>query len=295
LTKIKTKVERFHLHKNEPHKLQFDIHPLSSYLTKNSKHARQPHIHSFYQIIWFAKGTGNHFVDFNKFPVTANSFFFISKDQIHFFDDHKNYEGVIIHFNEEFLIDSDNDIDVFLKYDIFNDFERDPFFTLSKTTVDKFSNLISQLKQEVAEPEIFGHKEYLKHLLKLFLISIQRIGKRNASKSLSITNNRHITFLRFRKLVDLNFKKIQTVKEYADLLNISAKTLSNHARESVDKTPLEIINERIILEAKRLISHSNLNINEIGFQLGFEDPSYFVKYFKKQTRKSPGQFRKVVS
>jgi AraC-like DNA-binding protein len=295
LTKSKTKIELYHLHKDQPEKLQFDIYPLFDYLTKNSKHASKPHIHSFYQIIWFAKGQGKHFVDFNKFEVTPNSFFLISKDQVHFFDNNKNYEGIIIHFNEEFLIDSENDIDVFLKYSIFNDFESEPFFRTSKDTVNIFSGLISQLQQEIATHETFGHKEYLRHLLKLFLISIQRIGKRNTFKNLSVNNNSHITFLRFRKLVDSNFKKIQTVGEYAGLLNLSSKTLTNHTKESADKTPLEIINERIILEGKRLISHSSLNINEIGFQLGFNDPSYFVKYFKKQTGKSPSDFRKAVS
>lgn len=295
MTKSKTKIERYHLHKDQPEKLQFDIYPLFDYLTKNSIHASKPHIHSFYQIIWFAKGQGKHFVDFNAFEVTPNSFFLISKDQIHFFDDNKNYEGIIIHFNEEFLIDSENDIDVFLKYSIFNDFESEPFFRTSKETGKIFRDLIFQLQQEIAVPETFAHKEYLKHLLKLFLISIQRIGKRNTFKNLSVNNNSHITFLRFRKLVDVNFKKVQTVGEYAALLNISSKTLTNHSKESADKTPLEIIHERIILEAKRLISHSSLNINEIGFHLGFEDPSYFVKYFKKQTGKSPSDFRKAIS
>ena len=295
LTKSKAKIEQYHLHKDQPEKLQFDIYPLFDYLTKNSIHARKPHIHSFYQIIWFAKGQGKHFVDFNAFEVTPNSFFLISKDQIHFFDDNKNYEGIIIHFNEEFLIDSENDIDVFLKYSIFNDFESEPFFRTSKDTVKKFHDLISQLQQEIAAHETFAHKEYLRHLLKLFLISIQRIGKRNTFNNLSVNNNSHLTFLKFRKLVDANFKKVQTVGEYAALLNISSKTLTNHSKESADKTPLEIINERIILEGKRLISHSSLNINEIGFQLGFDDPSYFIKYFKKQTGKSPGDFRKAIS
>jgi AraC-like DNA-binding protein len=85
------------------------------------------------------------------------------------------------------------------------------------------------------------------------------------------------------------------VKEYASILNISSKTLTNHTTETCIKTPLEIINDRIILETKRLLSHSNLNINEIGFQLGYEDPSYFVKFFKRQTKMSPSDFRKKIS
>jgi AraC family transcriptional regulator, transcriptional activator of pobA len=295
LTKSNHKIERYHLHKDQPEKLQFAIYSLSDYLAKNIGRANIAHVHSFYQIIWFTKGHGKHFVYFNEFEVTPNSFFFIPKDQIHYFDDNLAYEGVIIHFNEEFIIDHENDIDMFLKYSIFNDFENELFFKTSKDSSENFLNLISQLRKEIEVQENFGHKEYLKHLLKLFLISIQRIGKRNTFKELSVNNNHHITFLKFKKLLDVNFKRKHSVGEYAEMLNISSKTLANCSKEIIDKTPLEIINERIILEAKRLISHSSLNINEIGFQLGFEDPSYFVKYFKKQTGKTPSDFRKVAS
>jgi AraC-like DNA-binding protein len=252
-------------------------------------------MHSFYQIIWFTKGHGKHFVDFNDFKVSANTIFFISKNQIHHFDNNRKYEGVIIHFNETFLIDNENDIDIFLKHNIFNDFESEPFFKISNNNITNLGSLISQLQKEIGTPDNFAHKDYLKHLLKLFLISIQRLGKRNNWKTLSVKNQSHVTFLKFRQLLETNFKRVHTVSEYANFLNISSKTLTNHTKEIAHKTPLEIINERITLEAKRLLAHSSLNINEIGFQLGYEDPSYFVKFFKKQTKRPPGDFRKTVS
>ena len=294
-TKKKPKIEQYHLHKDQPEKLQFEIYSLIDYLTKNIGHTEKPHIHSFYQIIWFTKGKGKHFVDFNEFEVSDNKMFFISKNQIHYFDNYSSYEGVIIHFNESFLIDNENDIDIFLKYNIFNDFEREPVFTIPTVAIENFSLLVSNLKNEIENPNNFAHKDFLKHFLKLFLISIQRLGKRNNCKNPSINNQQNITLLKFKKSLELNFKSIHSVKEYANILNISSKTLTNHTRETALKTPLELINDRIILEAKRLLSHSNFNINEIGFQLGFEDPSYFVKFFKKQTKKSPSDFRKAIS
>lgn len=293
--KGKLKIEQYHLHKDQPEKLQFEIYSLHDYLTKNTGHTEKPHIHSFYQIIWFTKGRGKHFVDFNEYEVSENKMFFISKNQIHYFDNNINYEGVIIHFNESFLIDSENDIDLFLKYNIFNDFESEPVFTIQKHTIENFSNLISQLKNEIATSNNFAHKDFLKHLLKLFLISIQRIGKRSNCKNLSVKNQSHLTFIKFRQLLETNFRQVHTVSEYANLLSTSSKTLTNHTKEIAHKTPLEIINERIVLEAKRLLSHSSFNINEIGFQLGYDDPSYFIKFFKRQTKKSPGDFRKTIS
>ena len=295
MRKSKPKIEQYHLHKDQPEKLQFEIYSLNDYLTKNKGHIEKPHIHSFYQIIWFTKGNGKHFVDFNEFVASTNKIFFISKNQIHYFDNYSSYEGVIIHFNESFLMDNENDIDIFLKYNIFNDFESDPVFTIPTVAIENFTLLVSNLKKEISTPDKFAHKDFLKHLLKLFLISIQRLGKRNNYKNPSFNNQKNITQLKFRQALELNFKNIHTVKEYAYLLNISTKTLTNHITEIALKTPLEIINDRIILEAKRLLSHSSLNINEIGFQLGYEDPSYFVKFFKRQTKKSPSDFRKVIS
>lgn len=294
-TKSKPKIEQYHLHKNQPEKLQFEIYSLNDYLTKNIGHTEKPHIHSFYQIIWFTKGKGKHFVDFNEFEAADNKMFFISKNQIHYFDNYSSYEGIIIHFNESFLIDNENDIDIFLKYNIFNDFESEPVFTIPTVAIENFTLLVSNLKNEILTPDNFAHKDFLKHLLKLFLISIQRLGKRNNCKNSSFNNQKNITLLKFRQALELNFKSIHTVKEYANILNISSKTLTNHTSEIALKTPLEVINDRIILEAKRLLSHSSLNINEIGFQLGYEDPSYFVKFFKRQTKKSPSDFRKAIS
>ena len=75
-------------------------------------------------------------------------------------------------------------------------------------------------------------------------------------------------------------------------MNISTRTLSNSVNESSRSTPLKMINERITLEAKRLLLYSSLKIKEIGYELGFDDPSYFVKFFKRQTGFLPADFRK---
>lgn len=85
---------------------------------------------------------------------------------------------------------------------------------------------------------------------------------------------------------------MHTVQEYADRLNISSRTLTKYVNQSAHRSPLQIINDRILLEAKRQLCHSALSIKEIGYQLGFEDPSYFVKFFKRLTGKMPSEFRK---
>lgn len=291
----KQKIDEYHLHKGQPEKRQFEIFSLKKYIADNFQKSSKPHIHSFYQIIWFVKGKGNHFVDLNKYEVNPNTIFFINKNQVHYFDKSKDYEGVLLHFNESFLVQHENDIDIFLNYNIFNNQHHQPFCIISKPTSDLLNTLISQISNELNKGNTFGHKELLRHFLKSFLIQIERQKRENEDTSLVITNEKHILFLRFSELIELNYKKGFSVSEYAALLNISSKTLVELTNKIVFKTPSILIHERVILEAQRLLTHSSLNVNQIGFQLGFDDPSYFVKYFKKYSKKTPSDFRKLVS
>lgn len=288
------KIEKYHLHEDAPEKLQFEIYSLKDYLAEGGSLTQQPHVHTFYQIIWFMSGKGRHYVDFETYDVQDNSFFFISQGQIHCFDDN-NYDGCIIHFNESFIADNENQIKTFLNHNIFHSFEKEPVFYVKHTDDKELRNIVTQMQSEMWTPSQFAHREYLKVLLHLFLIVIQRFGIRKDCSGLSINNPSHILFVKFRKLIEENFHSIHTVAEYANLLNISSKTLTNCTKEISHQTPLEIINNRIFLEAKRLLVYSDKNINEIGFELGFEDPSYFVKFFKRHMKISPSDFRKTMT
>ncbi len=283
-------IKKYHLHKDEPNKLQFEIFSLKDYLIQKAHNTQKPHVHSFYQIIWFMKGTGKHFVDFNAYDIEDNSLFFISKGKIHHFDE--NYpDGCIIHFNESFMAYNENFTDVFLKHNIFHSFEKEPLFLIKETDSNELHNIVKQMQNEMWTPNQFAHSDYLKVLLHLFLILIQRFGIRKDCNGLTMNKPSHILFVNFRKLVEENFSEIHTVAEFSEMLNVSTKTLTNYTKEIAHQTPLEIITDRLILEAKRLLSYSEKNVNEVGFELGFEDPSYFVKFFKRHVKMSPKDFR----
>lgn len=95
----------------------------------------------------------------------------------------------------------------------------------------------------------------------------------------------------FRKMVEEKLTSMHTVREYADKLNVSAKTLANSVVECTGKSPLVFINNRIALEAKRLLKYSNMTGKEVAYHLGFDDPSYFVKFFKRETGFLPSEFK----
>ncbi|WP_200814401.1 AraC family transcriptional regulator [Parabacteroides sp. Marseille-P3160] len=119
--------------------------------------------------------------------------------------------------------------------------------------------------------------------------------KKNGEQSFFQINEKRTQLIRFINLIDENYQKGLTITEYAQLLHISTRTLSDLTNQLLGKSPSLMIQERIILEAQRMLLYSELNVNQIEYRLGFDDPSYFVKYFKKHTKVSPSEFRKSIS
>ena len=291
-------ISEYHLNQHQPDKSQFAIHDLGDYLKKHQGHTTAPHIHSYYQVIWFTNGNGKHFVDFKAYEVNPNSIFFVTKNQVHYFDDKLNYEGILIHFNDSFLGEKENAIDSLVKRNLFNNLYQSPFCCIDHDIKELLNNYILLIKRELAGDRRFGQKELLRAYLNAFLIQVQR--KKDESeqtgnnKAFALDEKRN-RLMHFMDLLDKHYNTALTVSEYANLMHMSTRTLSDLTAQQLNKTPSLMIKERIILEAQRLLFHSTLNVNQIGYHLGFEDPSYFVKYFKKHTGISPLEFRKSIA
>ena len=233
------------------------------------------HLHGFYEIIWFQKGSGTHYVDFNQYAIAPGTIFFISPGQIHSFDTKHDQEGYVLKICAELF---------------------DDFVSLSCVTVqDKDSAalemLIGAMQEELKKEDSLGHREALHALVKLFLIMVRRSYAEINPSAPNPHKVSYKAFLNFRKLIEENYCRLHTVKDYASLLNVSSKTLTLYVNECSKYSPLELINNRIILEAKRLLRYSVLSVKEIAFRLGFEDPSYFAKFFKRLVKQSPADYR----
>lgn len=298
MTKEKHIIDEYHLNRNRPDKPQFTIYDLNDYLEEDRVNTIRPHIHSFYQIIWFKSGKGKHFVDFREYTISGNSIFFIAKNQVHYFDQNTHYNGVLIHFNETFLIQNDHETDFFLNCNLFNDPYQRPSCCIGKDIGHILDEYILQIKGEWKKHEEFGNEELLRNYLKCFLIQVQRQKNKSDETQVNkpfILNEKKVQLMKLVNLIEENYMKGFNVAEYANALFVSPRTLSDLTHQLLNKTPSQMIQERIILEAQRLLLHSNLNINQIGYRLGFDDPSYFVKYFRKHTNTAPSEFRKLVS
>lgn len=233
------------------------------------------HLHGFYEIIWFQKGSGTHYVDFNQYAIAPGTIFFISPGQIHSFDTKHDQEGYVLKICAE----------------LFDDFVSLSCVTVQNKDSAALEMLIGAMQEELKKEDSLGHREALHALVKLFVIMVRRSY---AGMNPSAPNPHKVSykaFLNFRKLIEENYCRLHTVKDYASLLNVSSKTLTLYVNECSKYSPLELINNRIILEAKRLLRYSVLSVKEVAFRLGFEDPSYFAKFFKRLVKQSPADYR----
>lgn len=285
-------VPSYSIQENVHSGLELELHFMPKFFHENGCGSMPPHIHEFYQIIWFRRGHGTHRVDFVDYPFTDNTIFFVAPGQIHAFDGSENCEGVIILFNASFLANEESSENIFLKYNVFNAYDSLPYYMVDSEEAERLMRIVGEMNREYSLTNTFAHKDYMQYLLRLFLIRVQRKGERKEVEKLQFYSIANRTFVRFRQLLEKNFREVHTVQEYADLLNISARTLTKYVSQSAHCSPLQLINDRIVLEAKRQLQHTSLNIKEIGYALGFEDPSYFVKFFKRLTGMMPREFRK---
>lgn len=251
----------------------------------------QLHAHDYYQVMWFWHGIGNHHIDFNDEHVSPYKVFVVSPGQLHQFKELEAPEGIIIQFDEGFFSRMGDNLDTIIKYSVFNAFHRPPYYVIDDETLTRLKGISDEIKRENQNKEKFGHEDYLYNLVKMFLIIITRDGLRVDHKHIYNSSPAYLYFINFRKELDNNYKRYHTVQQYATALGMSVKTLTNSSIQCCGQSPLKLINNRLIVEAKRMLKTKPMLIKEIAYELGFDDDSYFVKFFKRQTGLLPSEFK----
>ncbi len=283
-------LEEFHLHKGQVDARQFDVFDLGGYLRANAAHACTPHSHSYYQLIWFKSGGGTHYIDTGSFAIKPDMLFMVAKGQVHWFEPGLEHAGVLVHFNGSFILHNERDIELLLKYDLFNNAD-EPFLEVPATLRPLLQAYMDQIAEEVGNHGRFGNEAILSHVLCAMLVRIER-EKRSSRSKAGDPETGSSTFTRFRALLEERFRSERGVAHYADELCLSRKTLNNIVKQETGRTVSHTIDDRVLLEAQRQLMHTGANVNEIGYDLGFEDPSYFVKFFKKLAGRTPSEFRR---
>jgi AraC-like DNA-binding protein len=202
-------------------------------------------------------------------------------------------EGIIsICFNREFYCIRDNDREVSCQGILFYGSSEPAMISLDEKEEYDFRLLYKVLLEEFENRDhIQG--EMLRVLLKRLLIKATRLVRNKIPQPL-LSNEKLDLIRRFNVLVEEFYKEKHLVSDYADMLNKSHKTISNLFKKYSDKTALTFINERILVEARRLLLFSDKTSEEIAYELGYREPGHFSKFFKKQMGVSPIEFRRKV-
>ena len=171
-------------------------------------------------------------------------------------------------------------------FHFYNSFQGTPCFKLNENQLNKIKFIMNELVTEYVKNDFLKWQK-IHSLILLVYIEISRVKTPLGN----IKNQTYLTkLIQFEDLIEENFRNEKFVKEYASKLNITEKHLNRVTKSCIGKTSTQLICERIILEAKRMLFYSNLNVTQIGEELGYFDNSYFVRFFKKNVGMTPLAF-----
>ncbi|MEM7369723.1 MAG: helix-turn-helix domain-containing protein [Bacteroidota bacterium] len=238
-------------------------------------------------VIWNT-GQQAHFV-IDKEPITLNTDCVIFLTEYYQIDEFQFEQMNVIQFNRPFYCVEKNDDELGCKGLLFFGDAYVPKIIMPEERKKQFHLLWDILTMEVEENDGYT-LEMLRSLLKRFLILCVRIYKKQ-NHNLPADNVSVGLIREFNYLVEKHFRSLSKVSDYADLLHKSPKTLSNIFRQYIDKTPLQIINNRRLLEAQRLLKYTDHPIQEIAYDLNFNDVQSFSHFFRSRMGSSPSNFR----
>jgi len=243
-----------------------------------------------YKILW-AKDSGQK-LRIDGYEVAINKDEIVFCTPLNVLEVITETEGLIAFvFNREFYCIRDHDQEVSCNGLLFYGSSHPPQVKLDQDQKTSFSAMLYLFKEEFKTKDpIQG--EMLRVLLKRILILSRRLVKSELVDP-KLMNHQMDVIRRFHILVEQHFKEKHQVSDYAELLFKSPKTLSNLFGKYNNKTPLQVINERILLEAKRLLLFSDKTSEEIAYELGYKEAGHFSKFFKKNEGTNPSEFRRL--
>ena len=248
----------------------------------------KPNRVNFYEVLWVTSGSGTRYIDFEGYPIRPQTFFCITPGQIHSWDVQDAIAGYVMLFLEEFLSSGPAEREFLRDLDFFHRIDHDPVIYLDESEAPPFQVIVDLMIQEY-EGDQFGRRIAIQSLFRLLLIRLERHYQDVHQMVAPSIQDAFID--RFQRLIDQHYLTKRHVKEYADLLGMTAGHLTSVSREVTGLPAGALIRNRVILEAKRLLAHTDRTATQLCYDLNFDDPSYFGRFFKRETGQSPLVFR----
>jgi len=255
-------------------------------------HAHQdiqfPHRHDFYQIVLFTRGGGRHSIDFQQFEVLPHQVYYMAPGQIHTWEFDAGTEGYLVNFNESFFTSMYHNPQYVREFPLFSNISGVSVDILDMTCCAEVEQTFAEMLEEYEKGGDYK-MDLLRGLLTIILVRLSRVApdtfKAGASK------HNLVLMRQFEKLIEQHYREKHLPKEYAEMMFLTPNHLNALTNNVVGKSAGEIIRDRILLEAKRLLANSDLMISQIAETLHFEDNAYFTRFFKKYLGTTPEGFR----
>ena len=249
----------------------------------------EPHNHEFEELIVGIKGELEHFIDFKTETFKAPFISFVTKGKVHrvkpIIKDNK-FNAWVIRFKSEFIPET-----TFQLYSYYHDHAN-----LQMQQGQCFNRQLAMCEMmhyEMQSP--VPDFAVIRHLLSALFIMIESERKKSEPEKQSLQKTQNITFKNFLKILEDNFRRPEGVDFYAEKLFMSSRNLNLICQSILQQSVSEIIETRKLIEAKNLLISSDKSISEIGFELGYNEKSYFTSVFKKKSGQTPTEFREEMS
>ena len=242
----------------------------------------EAHFHDFEELILVTEGSIEHFIDFKNEIVAAPVACYVSMGKMHKLVPHHDLRGWVINYQSEFIPES--------KLNFYSNFFETTNVPLSKHgCMNRFLNVCRIIENEYKQEEI--DYQTISHLTSGLISMIDAERKRNLPVEITAKSSQITVFNTFLKILEDNFRRAEGVPFYADKMNMSDRNLNIICKNNFQKNVSEIIETRKLIEAKRMLLHTNKSVSEIGFELGYNEKSYFTRVFRNKTNVTPTEFR----
>ncbi len=260
----------------------------SSYLEKH-RDLFFPHRHSFYHFVVFTRASGSYSIDFSRFEAKAWEAYFMAPGQIHEWAFGQDVEGYVVNFTESFFQSLLLRPAFFDRFSFFSGHADQCVLQIPESERAFVQEVCERLLSVYEEAGLAGVDQERLSLLYLLMLCGQYASPHDSGRAPGYND----TLLRnFRQLIEQHYTTMRLPKDYADMLFVTPNHLNALCKEYLGIQAGEVIRNRVLLEAKRLLVATDKPVSAIAAYLGFNDSSYFTKFFKKAIHVTPEEFRR---
>lgn len=266
------------------------IERFGHYLEKHYHDLHLPHGHSFYHLVMFTSGSGTHSIDFTRYPVAPGQIYAMAPGQVHSWTFTGPTDGYIVNFSPAFFQSFLSDPSYLERFVFFDGVTDGGVRQLNATAAAQVAGQFELILEKNAQPAENADPIRIE-LLRLFFLMQSFIPN---GPHVPAPRQKQQTLRQFRQLVEKHYRALKLPREYAGLLHITPNHLNALVTDLTGRSAGSVIRDRVLLEAKRLLTNAGMSVAEIAYDLEFQDNSYFTRFFKKYTGQTPEAFRKAI-